>query len=125
MADPTSPARLPLDGSERPVAAVGAAAGFTALFSAAACCVLPAALALAGIGAGGLATVVPWHWPLTIASAVAVVLGWALYYRKRRAIARPAGAIFWLLTAATLFVLLSAVWKIWFEAPLRDWLLSL
>jgi mercuric ion transport protein len=114
--------RLSLDRSEQPVAAVGAAAGFTALFSAAACCVIPAALALAGLGAGGLATIVPWHWPLTIASGLAVALGWALYLRKG---GLRVNGTFWLLSASTAFVLLSAVWKLWFEAPLRDWLLSL
>jgi mercuric ion transport protein len=114
--------RLSPGNAGQPVAAVGAAAGFAALFSAAACCVLPAALALAGLGAGGLAAIVPWHWPLTIASALAVALGWALYLRKG---GMRVSSTFWLLAAASAFVALSAVWKLWFEAPLRDWLLSL
>ncbi len=133
MADPISTSRLALDGSERPVAAVGAAAGLAALFSAAACCVLPVAFALAGFGVGGLATFVPYHWPLTIASGVAVATGWALYFRKRRACSAdancaalpPTRATFLLLSFATAFVLLSAVWKAFFEAPLQAWLLTL
>lgn len=113
---------LSLGNSERPVAVLGAAASFTALVSAAACCVLPAALALAGIGAGGLATIVPWHWPLTIAAALAVALGWALHLRKG---GLRVNSTFWLLSAATAVLALSAVWKLWFEAPLRGLLLGL
>lgn len=132
MTERISPSRLPFDGSERPVAAVGAAAGFAALVSAAACCVLPAAFAVAGLGAGGLAAVVPYHWPLTIASGVAVAAGWALYVRKRRecgadaacAVAPPARTTVLMLSFATAFVLLSAAWKAWLEAPLQAWLLT-
>lgn len=116
-------------GSDRGVAAVGTAGGFAALFSAAACCVLPLAFAAFGLGAGGLAAFVPYHWPLTIASALAVALGWALYFRKRRAcvvdescaVAPPRGTLV-LLAIATAFVLLSAVWKTFLEAPLTAWL---
>ena len=121
-----------LSGAERPVAAVSIAAGFAAFFSAAACCVIPAALALAGLGAGGFAFVVPYHWPLTIASGVAVAFGWMIYARKRHACAgdancaleAPSRATLWLLSAATVFVLLSLAWKAFFEAPLQAWLLS-
>ena len=120
-------------GAERPVAAVSVAAGFTALFSAAACCVLPAALTLAGVGAGGFAFVVPYHRPLTIASGVAAAVGWALYFRRRRACASdpkcavnaPSSATFLLLSAASLLILLSVAWKAFFEAPLQTWLLTL
>ena len=62
-------------GSERGVAAVSTLGSFAAVFSAAACCVLPLGFAAVGLGAGGLAAVVPYHWPLTIASAVAVAVG--------------------------------------------------
>ena len=104
--------------------------GFAALFSAAACCVLPLAFAALGLGAGGLAAVVPYHWPLTIASALAVAVGWALYVRKRRAcmrdgrciVAPPTRATFILLCVATAFVALSTIWKTFFEAPLMAWL---
>ena len=114
-----------MSDSERPVAAVGAAAGGAALFSAAACCVLPLAFAV-GVGAGGLASVVPYPWPLTILAAVAVGAGWLLHARKRRACARdpgcaaeaPARGTFAVLSLATAFVLLSALWPAFFEAPL-------
>ncbi|MFP5328980.1 MAG: hypothetical protein ACLGHC_02425, partial [Alphaproteobacteria bacterium] len=132
MAEQSSTASPAIDRTERPVAAIGMATSFAALFSAAACCVLPAALALAGMGAGGFAFVVPYHWPLTAASAIAVLIGWALYIRKRRAcsdadcaVQAPSRATFLLLSAATIFVLLSMAWKAFFEAPLQEWLLSL
>jgi mercuric ion transport protein len=132
MAEQGSPS-LSLNGAERPVAAASVAAAFAAFFSAAACCVIPAALAIAGLGAGGFAFVVPYHWPLTLASGVAVAFGWMIYLRKRRAckgdancaVEAPSQATLWLLSAATLFVLLSVAWKAFFEAPLQAWLLTL
>jgi len=116
-------------GSERGVAAVGTAGGFAALFSAAACCVLPLVFAALGLGAGGLAAFVPFHWPLTIASALAVAVGWVLYFRKRRvctidvscAVAPSRGTLV-LLAIATAFVVLSVVWEILLEEPLMAWL---
>lgn len=110
------------------VAAVGTVASVTALISAAACCVLPLALAAIGIGAGGLAAIVPFHWPLTIAAAIAALAGWAVYIRKRRACAAdegcatapPTGATFLMLCFATLFVALSALWPFLLEQPLME-----
>ena len=117
-------------GPDKGVAAVGTAGGFTALLSAAACCVLPLAFVAAGLGAGGLAFLVPYHWPLTIGAGLAVAVGWALYMRKRRACAKngncsaapPTRATLILLCVATAFVALSAIWKTFFEAPLMAWL---
>jgi mercuric ion transport protein len=111
---------------ETGAAVVGTAAGVTALFSAAACCVLPLAFAALGIGAGGLAAFVPYHWPLTIASAGAVSMGWLLYFRKRPACAARSGcgiatardATFALLCIATAAVGLSAAWPRFIEQPL-------
>lgn len=107
------------------VAVLGTISGFSALLSAAACCVLPLAFAAAGLGAGGLAIFVPFHWPLTIAAAFAVAAGWALYLRKRRACARdpscptaPGRATLVMLTLATAFVALSAIWTVALEQPL-------
>lgn len=116
--------RLPEGG----VAAVGTAASFTALISAAACCVLPLALAAVGIGAGGLAAIVPFHWPLTIAAALAVLAAWVVYMRKRRACAAddscttapPTRTTFLMLCFATLFVALSAIWPFYLEQPLME-----
>ena len=108
------------------VAAVGTAGGFTALVSAAACCVLPLAFAAIGLGSGALAFLVPYHWPLTIGAGLAVAVGWVLYARKRRACARnndcaeapPTRATFLMLCFATAFVILSALWPGHIEAPL-------
>lgn len=113
-------------GTDKGVAAIGTAGGFTALLSAAACCVLPLAFALVGLGSGGLAFLVPYHWPLTIGAALAVAAGWTLYLFKRRACAAgdsctPAPsmrATLLLLSLATAFVLLSAVWPGFVERPL-------
>ena len=115
-------------GSERGVAAASTLGSFAALTSAAACCVLPLCLAALGLGAGGLAVIVPYHWPLTIISALMLAAGWALYIRKRRACARddtcataPTRATVVLLSLATVFVLLSAIWPSTLEAPLMAW----
>lgn len=126
MADEILRQGAPVKTPETGVAVVGTAAGITALFSAAACCVLPLAFAAAGLGAGGLAAFVPYHWPLTIASAVAVSVGWVLYVRKRRACAAgaecasapPRRATLVLLCIATAAVALSAIWPRFIEKPL-------
>lgn len=112
--------------AEKGVAALGTAGGFTALVAAAACCVLPLAFAAVGLGAGGLAFLVPYHWPLTIGAALAVAAGWGVYLRKRQACARdgtcsaaaPSNATFWMLGVATVFVALAALWPAFFEQPL-------
>jgi mercuric ion transport protein len=111
--------------TEGGVAALGTLASAGALFSAAACCVLPLAFAAAGLGAGGLAAVVPYHWPLTIGAALAVGAGWLFYWRKRRTcaadascVAAPSRSTLWMLVLATAFVGLSVVWKAALEQPL-------
>ena len=102
---------------------LGTAASFGALFSAAACCVLPLALGALGVGAGGLSAIVPYHWPLTIIAIVAVATAWLLYLRKRRAGARdarcaaPTRATFVMLCVSTVLVAISAGWS-FIEAPL-------
>lgn len=126
MADEISAPPGALAGSDRSVAAVSTAGGFAALVSAAACCVLPLAFAALGLGAGGLAAFVPYHWPLTIFAAVAVAAGWLLYVRKRSACmsdatcstAAPARATFVMVSLATVFVTLSAIWPSHLEKPL-------
>lgn len=117
-----------LEVADREVAALGTFAGAGALLSAAACCVLPLALAAAGIGAGGLAAFVPFHWPMTIAAAAAVAVGWLLYLRRKRACsldascraAAPARATPVMLSFATAFVALSALWPSYLEKPLMN-----
>lgn len=114
--------------TDRGVATIGTVAGAGALFSAAACCVLPLALAALGVGAGGLAAFVPFHWPMTIAAAVAIAVGWWLYLKRRRACARdascttalPTRATLLMLSLATVFVALSALWPSYLEKPLMN-----
>ena len=111
--------------TETGVAAAGTVAGVAALFSAAACCVLPLALAGAGIGAVGLSSFVPYRWPLTTAAAVAIAAAWVLYLRKRRARAAdasgaapvPSTATLALLLTGTVVVAVSAMWGM-IEQPL-------
>ena len=118
------------NGREGGVAALGAVASLSAVFAAAACCVLPAALAAFGIGAGlssSFSALVPFHWPLTIAAVVAIVLGWVFYARRRNlchsdatcTAAPPTRATFVMLWVATAFVALSAIWP-FIEAPLMQ-----
>ena len=128
MADEVSPRAGAFKGAERSVAAFSIAGGLAALLSAAACCVIPLAFAAVGLGAGGLAFLVPFHWPLTIAAALAVAAGWAFYLRKRRACARdsncmtapPSKVTFWMLCFATAFVALSALWPGYIEQPMME-----
>lgn len=123
------PAAAPSDrvttNADRGAATLGTVASVGALFSAAACCVLPLALGALGMGAGGLAAVVPFHWPLTIVAIIAVGSGWLLYARKKRACVRdatctaapPTRATFAMLCVASVAVSISAVWT-YLEAPL-------
>ncbi len=135
MTDQTPSASLPTprdagSGKEGGVAAFGAIASFGAVFAAAACCVLPVALAALGIGAGlssSFSALVPFHWPLTIAAVASIVLGWIFYVRRRNlcvsdvtcTAAPPTKATFAMLCIATVFVVLSAIWP-FIEAPLMQ-----
>ena len=126
MADLLLRKSAPVNGPETGVAAMGAAASVAALFSAAACCVLPLAFAGLGLSAGGLAAFVPYHWPLTAVSAVAVSVGWFLYLRERRACAggsrcataAPGRLTLVLLCISTAAVVISAAWPRLLERPL-------
>lgn len=116
------------EAPDRGVAAVSTIAGAGALFSAAACCVLPLVFAALGVGVGGLAVLVPFHWPMTIAAAVAITIGWFLYLRKRRAcamdancgVAPPRRGTWMMLSLASVFVVLSALWPSYLEKPLMN-----
>ncbi len=111
--------------ADRGVATLGTLASIGALFSAAACCILPLALAGIGVGSAGLSSVVPFHWPLTIAAITAVAAGWFFYLRRRKACVRdstcttapPAKSTLLLLSMATVLVTISAFWG-FIEAPL-------
>lgn len=130
MADEIVNRANPLADVDQPAAAIGSIAGLGALFSAAACCVLPLALAAVGVGSGALAAFVPYHWPLTIVAGIAIAIGWVLHIRKRGAcandatcsISAPRRATLVLLSLATLLVLLSVICKVLLEAPLMSWI---
>ena len=114
----------PENGSESGLAGVGLFAGFTALLSAAACCVLPLVLAGVGIGAGGLAAFVPYRWPLAVVALVVVAAGWVLYLRKARVCvsegcegSRKRKVTLAMLIVASVLVAISAAWSL-FEQPL-------
>lgn len=115
MTDRRAPTAGNKNGAERKVAAVGTVASLTALLSATACCVLPFALAGVGIGIGGLATLVPYRWPLTIAALLVVATGWMLYLGKHRA--SPNTATLAMLCIASLVVAICALWA-FIEQPL-------
>ena len=108
---------------EQGLATLGAITGFAGVGAAAACCVLPLALASIGIGASSLAALGPLHAPLSGIALLAVSAGWFFYVRKRRACvadpecSRPATATLPLLVLASAFVVLSAIWP-FIEAPL-------
>lgn len=112
----------------QPAAAASVATSFSALFAASACCVLPAALAVTGVGAGLSSTfsaLVPLHWPLTIVAMAAVAFGWFSYARRQKLCfadatctrSPPSRATFIMLVVATAMVAVSAVWP-YFEAPI-------
>src|SRR3546814_18039282 len=124
MAVFTSEASRVPGAAERGVATLGTVASVTALFSAAACCVLPLALAVLGVGSAGLSAVVPFHWPVTIVAVVAVGVGWFFYVRRRRACGSddspkesPRRGPFVLRCLSIAFVMVSALWG-YIEAPL-------
>lgn len=126
MAEEISTEPTAFKASDRGAAAIGTVAGAGALFSAAACCVLPLALAALGVGTGALSAFVPFHWPMTIAAAAAVTVGWVLHFRKRRAcasdtscaVSAPNRTTVVMLSFATLFVALAALWPSYLEGPL-------
>lgn len=105
------------------IAPVAAVTSFGGLFAAAACCVLPLALASVGVGAGALASLSPLHVPLSAIALAAVLAGWYFYVKKSRECAtdtsceRPSRATAPLLAVATVLVGLSGIWP-FIEAPL-------
>lgn len=105
------------------LAALGAVTSIGGVGAAAACCVLPLALASVGVGATGLATFGPLHAPLSAIALLAVIGGWFLFVRRRRACASgtdcqpPAASTLPLLIVATVFAALGAIWP-FIEEPL-------
>ena len=100
------------------VSALGLAAAVSAFFSAAACCVLPLMLGWLGIGASGLALVVPYHRSLTIAAFFAVSTAWALYAWRIRTRGGGRSRVVTLVSASVL-TLISTFWGS-IEGPLMS-----
>lgn len=108
--------------------ALGALASLGAVLAAAACCVLPLALAALGAGAGlssTLAPLMPLRWPLTVISILGLAAGWWAYARRRRACATDRSCTLPLPSATTPIVLaigttLTVIALLWdrLEAPL-------
>lgn len=96
-------------------AAVAAAAG--AVFAWAACCVLPMALGLAGVGLGSLSWFAGQRTWITLVALAVIGLGWVLTWRRARmcrldrgcAVPSPLGV--GLLAAASVLVLLALIWQ--------------
>jgi len=111
--------------TDKTAATVAAVSGFGGITAAAACCVLPLALASAGVGASGLASLGPPFHPLSAVALLAFGVGWYLYAKRSRLCAidddctPPATSTLVLLIAASMFVALSAVWH-FIEAPLMS-----
>lgn len=103
------------------VSASAAAGAAASLFAWAACCVLPLALSLAGVSFAGAALIAGMRDGLTVAAILALLAGWALHWRRRRLCSRdvscrrPSRLAFWLLTVATVLVLLSLAWQPFIE----------
>ena len=125
---PSAPGAPPVRG----VASIAAALGLGAVTAAAACCVLPLALASIGVGAGlagSLAGLASIRTPLLVLSGVALVVAWIMWWRKRETAcapgdacasdARPRRAV-GLLIAATVLVGLAAIWGS-IEPALMKW----
>lgn len=107
---------MPSGVASKRASALGLVSSVTAFLSAAACCVLPLMLGWLGIGASGLAVIVPYHWPLTILALVAVAAAWGLFaWQTRTRRARRSTVV--MLTLASVLTLISTFWE-FIEQPL-------
>jgi mercuric ion transport protein len=99
-------------------AALAAAAGAVAAW--AACCVLPIALGLAGLGIGALSWLAGGRVWLTLAALAVIAAGWALAWRRARR-GKPPRLAIGLLGAASVLALAALAW-----APvIEPWLLAI
>ena len=127
--------RRPAERNELPVrgiASLAAALGLGAVTAAAACCVLPLALASIGVGAGlagSLAGLESIRTPLLVLSAIALVVAWIMWWRKRETACAPGDSCatavkprraLGLLIAATVLVGSAAIWGS-IEPTLMKW----
>ncbi|MBJ7412225.1 MAG: MFS transporter permease [Phenylobacterium sp.] len=112
MSSPAQP-----DGRERLLGWSALGGSVLAVFAWAACCVLPMALSLAGLGLAGAALIAGQRTWLTVASAAVLLTGWWNVWRRRSACARggscrpPARATIALLASATALTTLALVWQ--------------
>jgi mercuric ion transport protein len=117
--------QLPVAQSGKPpavsaswLAGIGATVGLGGVL-ASSCCVIP--MALAGLGAGGAAFsglefLATWRIYFIAGAALALALGWAMFFRQRSIACGPCAAtmptrgVATLLSIGTAFVALSCVW---------------
>lgn len=88
---PAEQAKPPVRG----LASLATALGLGAVTAAAACCVLPLALASIGVGAslaGSFAALAGLRTPLLVIGAVVLVVAWIVWWRKREAPCAPGDA---------------------------------
>jgi mercuric ion transport protein len=115
---PIAQSGKPLVASTSWLAGIGATVGLGGVL-ASSCCVIP--MALAGLGAGGAAFsglefLAAWRIYLIAGAALALALGWAMFFRQRSiacdpcADAMPTRRVAALLSLGTVFVALSYVW---------------
>lgn len=108
----------PLAGSTGWLAGIGTTVGLGGLL-ASSCCVIP--MVLAGLGAGGAAFsglefLAAWRIYFIAGAALALALGWAMFFRQRSiacapcADTMPTRKVATLLSIGTAFVALSYVW---------------
>ena len=85
---PAEPAKPPVRG----LASLATALGLGAVTAAAACCVLPLALASIGVGAGlagSFAALAGVRTPLLLIGAVVLTVAWVMWWRRREAACAP------------------------------------
>lgn len=114
------------------LASLAAALGLGAVTAAAACCVLPLALASVGVGASlmaGFVVLAGIRTPLLMVSAAVLIAAWAFWWHKRKAVCGPDKACavpgrkprsLALLIAATVLVVLASIWST-LEPTLLKW----
>ena len=115
---PTVQSGKPLVVSASWLAGIGATVGLGGAL-ASSCCVVP--MALAGLGAGGAAFsglefLATWRIYLIAGAALALALGWTMFFRQRSIVCGPCAGtmptrrVAALLSIGTAFVALSYVW---------------
>lgn len=106
-----------LDGADRIVGWSALGVAGLAVLAWAACCVLPLALSLIGLGIAGTALIAGLRGWLTFGAGVMLAAGWWSYWRRRRVCSSepgctpPSRLTAALLGAATLLVCLALIWQ--------------